>query len=455
MFRNSRRPCFVAVELRNQLRNSFRSFTVSQCSSGSKVRLRDPALDEKLPVFQYASESTKRRKRVYLWGSSLTGALGHDKLVRPGGGYQPRPCQDKPYKTLFAEIYKVTDVACGYGFTVFAATADKVKSDNLVFGTGINTDSQIGYQCARKGHPMSLLTEPVGIALPLSSDKTKVVQVACGRAHTVVLTDKEGVLTLGNNAFGQCGRPVDPREDYLGNARVHKVQGIPGDVVQVECGQDHTLFLTADGEVYSCGWGADGQTGLGHDRSQGIPRRVRGDVGGEKIRRVACRVDCNLAVSERGELFGWGNSEYGQFGTETEGKQLNVARHLKFPHGPVRWAASGGSTCGVVGESGEVYTWGFGILGAGPKATHSVHPVRLPRPLFGGVAVEHLYCSLNDFAAVTERGDLYTWGINRNGCLGLGHRLPQYFPFRVSIAAEVLKVSCGNDHMAALCRSYC
>lgn len=32
-------------------------------------------------------------------------------------------------------------------------------------------------------------------------------------------------------------------------------------VRQVACGQDHSLFLTDKGEVYSCGWGADGQTG--------------------------------------------------------------------------------------------------------------------------------------------------------------------------------------------------
>ena len=31
--------------------------------------------------------------------------------------------------------------------------------------------------------------------------------------------------------------------------------------LQVVCGQDHTMFLTDDGEVYSCGLGADGQTG--------------------------------------------------------------------------------------------------------------------------------------------------------------------------------------------------
>lgn len=32
-------------------------------------------------------------------------------------------------------------------------------------------------------------------------------------------------------------------------------------VSKVACGQDHSLFLTDTGKVFSCGWGADGQTG--------------------------------------------------------------------------------------------------------------------------------------------------------------------------------------------------
>ena len=31
--------------------------------------------------------------------------------------------------------------------------------------------------------------------------------------------------------------------------------------LQIACGFDHTLLLTIDGQVLSCGWGADGQTG--------------------------------------------------------------------------------------------------------------------------------------------------------------------------------------------------
>lgn len=417
--------------------------------------------EDELPVFQYTGEKTKRRKRVYAWGSCLTGALGHDKLVRPKLGHAPRSGHHKPYKLPFSEFYTVNDVACGYGFTLLSAHEDKIKNPAKVYGTGINTDFQIGYQCVRRGHPLKVLTEPVGIPLPLKSESTRILRVACGRSHSVVLTDKEGAFSFGNNSFGQCGRPVVTDESPESCATPRQIQGIRGKIVDVVCGQDHTLFLTDEGAVYSCGWSADGQTGLGIYGSQGIPKRVNGDLSGVRIVRIAGTVDCILAVSDSGDLFGWGNSEYGQFGRQTDDKQMCFARNLNFPHGKVKAVASGGTMCGVVTESGDVYVWGYGLLGLGPEVSVKTIPTLLPRPLFGAnrfapdTQVVDLFCGLNHFAALNSRGELYTWGKNRNGCLGLGHSMDQHFPFRVSLTAKILKVSCGVDHTAVLSQSLC
>ena len=41
-----------------------------------------------------------------------------------------------------------------------------------------------------------------------------------------------------------------------------------------------------------------------------IPTRVRGDIEGVKIKQLACKSDCVLAVSEDGDLFGWENAQY-------------------------------------------------------------------------------------------------------------------------------------------------
>lgn len=58
-----------------------------------------------------------------------------------------------------------------------------------------------------------------------------------------------------------------------------------------------SLFITESGKVYACGWGADGQTGLGIYENQGFPARVKGDITSENIVKVASTADCVLALS--------------------------------------------------------------------------------------------------------------------------------------------------------------
>ncbi len=55
-------------------------------------------------------------------------------------------------------------------------------------------------------------------------------------------------ICLGNNAYGQCGRPIIEHEDYFNNRVVHKVKGPWSDEAESEerlediyCGQDHRL----------------------------------------------------------------------------------------------------------------------------------------------------------------------------------------------------------------------
>lgn len=54
---------------------------------------------------------------------------------------------------------------------------------------------------------------------------------------------------------------------------------------QVACGQDHSLFLTDRGEVFSCGWGADGQTGEAGASRAAWPLLSKGLQAGEIWRR--------------------------------------------------------------------------------------------------------------------------------------------------------------------------
>ena len=121
-----------------------------------------------------------------------------------------------------------------------------------------------------------------------------------------------------------------------------------------------------------------------------------------------------------------------------------------------------------INERNEVYVWGFGILGKGPKIDQLREPSLIPKTIFNcdhvtgnpENQVVDVVAGLRHFAAITALGDLYTWGKNRSGCLGQGgHKRGRdppdlFYPLRVDIPASVSKVSLGVDHSLALCRSF-
>ncbi|XP_072029924.1 LOW QUALITY PROTEIN: RCC1-like G exchanging factor-like protein [Amphiura filiformis] len=414
-----------------------------------------------MDTYQYVGKRRTRQSRVYVWGYTYTGALGIKEFIFPKGK-QKRPgrrYQSVPY--TFHWDQKITSVACGYGFTLMASNT---QQSTKVWGSGVNTDSQIGCYPKVKlnADGIQYIYTPYAVDVPLvRSRDTRVIQVACGRAHSLILTDKEGVFSLGNNSHGQCGRPVIENESYSKNPVVYKIKGIEGNVKQVVCGQDHSLFLTEEGTVYGCGWGADGQTGLGHYDSCSTPTLLAGDIQGEKITSIAAFADCCLAVSEKGDLFGWGNSEYNQLAVVTDETQVYEPRHLPFTSvGKVVSAASGGSTCALVNDAGDVFVWGYGILGKGPKLAESKEPQCIPLYCLVhtdsnmDISVTKVFCGLHHFAAITNKGDLYTWGVNGTGHLGNGSLQDQYFPLKVSVPAEVTDVACGVDHMVALAKTF-
>lgn len=189
-------------------------------------------------------------------------------------------------------------------------------------------------------------------------------------------------------------------------------------------------------------------------------------------------------IPDKGEVFGWGNTEYGQLATDSDDNpQITLPRHLSFLKecGKIVDIAAGGSFCMVLNgksvknlltlnkiksyrfffpENGDVFSWGYGILGFGPEVGHQARPTQIPPTLFGrndfnpNVRVRAISAGLIHSGAINDQDDLYMWGHNRYGCLGFGHKKDQFFPLKVAVSARVMKISCGVDHTLALCKAF-
>ncbi|XP_044765857.1 RCC1-like G exchanging factor-like protein [Coccinella septempunctata] len=412
-----------------------------------------------LPIHEYAV-SKKTYNRIFVWGHTKSGALGIP-YIRTTESYDLMKDFHRPKRMGFGEKNEVTQVACGFGFSLFS-TKNKYP-DKLLYGTGLNTDSQIGYHDVRQGKPLEILFYPKPIELPFkNTTKCEIKKIAAGRAHSLILTH-EGLYLLGNNAYGQCGRPIIQDEDYSRSNYIHYIENLDGkEIIDIECGQDHSLALTEDGCVYSCGWGADGQTGLGHYEIISTFTKIKGDISTERIVKLNSRCDFVMALNDKGEVFGWGNTEYGQVILENNSQQLNTPTYLKMlkPLGKIIDIAAGGSFCMVLNDDHRVFSWGFGLLGFGPNILQCNEPTEIPEVLFGkndfqpDNIVEKIYCGVGHSLALTSKGDLYSWGRNRNGCLGLGDEHDQYFPLKVCLGGIVKNVSCGIDHTIAVSKPF-
>lgn len=86
----------------------------------------------------------KTSTKVYVWGLAETGALG----IAAQLNNHKRPelkIARYPKRQSFGEFHKILDAAAGYGFTLYAVEPDEDYNNFTLYGTGLNSDSQIGY----------------------------------------------------------------------------------------------------------------------------------------------------------------------------------------------------------------------------------------------------------------------------------------------------------------------
>ncbi|GJP78274.1 hypothetical protein CLOP_g8598 [Closterium sp. NIES-67] len=93
-------------------------------------------------------------------------------------------------------------------------------------------------------------------------EEDRVVQVAGGRAFTVILTEAEEVYTMGQDSNGCCGHGQEGAGKKFSQPKlVEALRGVP--CQQVATGRSHTLVLATDGTVYAFGAGGNGRLGIG------------------------------------------------------------------------------------------------------------------------------------------------------------------------------------------------
>jgi hypothetical protein len=202
------------------------------------------------------------------------------------------------------------------------------------------------------------------------------------------------------------------------------------DVRSVDSGFNHVLALSRFGEVYAWGSNSRGELGIGSTVNQLLPVRIAGLPA--DVVQVAARYSSSAAVTSSGEVWTWGDNMEGELGNGSFGFDKFVSHPARVENlPPIEMIAVGGSYMAALTRDGDLWVWGAnqrGELGVGDGDVRYPLPTRLT--LNG--PVETVACGASHTIAVMKSGKVLAWGDNALGALGIGSTTNSPVPVEVS-----------------------
>ena len=270
--------------------------------------------------------------------------------------------------------------------------------------------------------------------------------------HTCAIKDGE-LFCWGQGLNGQLG--IGSTTDQTEPVQVTANGFSSGGVTSLAAGFRHTCAVKNE-ELFCWGWGANGQLGIGSTTDQTEPVQVTANgfsSGG--VTFVAAGWYHTCAIKD-GELFCWGMGAFGHLGISSTTDQTEPVQVMAngFSSGGVTSVAGGGShTCAI--KDGELFCWGAGSsgrLGTGSTANQT-EPVQVTANGFSSGGVTSVAAGWFHTCAIKNE-ELFCWGANGNGQLGIGRATGQTEPVQVTTngfsSGGVTFVATGWYHTCAI-----
>jgi len=250
------------------------------------------------------------------------------------------------------------------------------------------------------------------------------------------------ILTWGSNSCGALG-------DGTTTTRCSPVREICSATnwCQASAGSQMTAAIKTGGELWTWGQNLCGSLGDGTAVDKCSP--VREFCSATNWCQVSAGDSHMAAVKTIGELWVWGNNLSNRLGDGTAVGKCSPVREICSA---TDWCqvSAGVSNTAAIKTSGQMWAWGFnscGRLGDGTTVTRC-SPVR-------EICSATDWCQVSSAgyhaAAIKTNGQLWAWGRNSNGVLGVGTTVQSCSPVReISSAMNWCQVSVGFLHTAAV-----
>ncbi|KAL7918303.1 regulator of chromosome condensation 1/beta-lactamase-inhibitor protein II [Trichoderma austrokoningii] len=297
---------------------------------------------------------------------------------------------------------------------------------DAVYAIGSNGSGQLGISHKED------VSVPKPVLFHPEQPSSRIVKVAAGGNHTLLLTESGSLYWSGDAASGACGLSPFPNVPVFLEARLSKDEPV-GEIALVAATWKASVIVTRDeqgrrNKVFSLGIGQKGELGLGEliVRTPSATRVKDFPPAGTEVVDLSACMGHVVAVLDNGHVYGWGNCRKSQIGEP--GAVIYSPRRVEgIDFKVVRAVCAKESTC----LFGEAESGNLRVLGSDKWGLTSDAPST-------AVPWKDVGASWGNFYILGRDGSLTAWGRDDHGQLP-----PPNLP-------SIDKIAIGSEHVVAL-----
>lgn len=234
------------------------------------------------------------------------------------------------------------------------------------------------------------------------------------------------------------------KDGHGGSTRSEINEFSPRDIVKLTGGFRHSAAVNYDGTVLSWGRNNCGQLGNGSLVTANVPTAT---LFPGNIVDLSCGDEHTIALASDGLIYSAGKNNYGQLGIGTTSDCEPIPISVDSTYTFVKIVAGANHSLALT-NTGQVLSWGYnssGQLGNGTTANSSV-----PVLVTGLTNIVDISAGYNFSVALKSDGTVWAWGSSANRKLGVDSVEDNRIPAQITSLSNIVQISSGDNHSLAL-----